>query len=176
IRDREDHAAWETYDAIYRPMLVRFAVAQGLGGADVDDVVQHCMRAIAEHVGAFEYDPERGRFKAWLKTVAANHARNLRRRRTEVAIGDDMLREMPDLDETFDRLWDQEHLWNCLRRLAAEVEPRTFEAFRMHVIEDRPVEAVAAELGLDRNNLYTIKWRLTSRLGDLMREVLGDAG
>ena len=171
IRNRGDHAAWETFDGIYRPMLLRFAMAQGLAGNDAEDVAQHCMKAIAEHIGTFEYDPNRGRFKSWLRTVAANYVRNQWRRKAERGL--DAVEESRD-PEAFDRIWDQEHLWHCLRRLAAEVEQQTFDAFRMYVVEDRPVDAVASELGLTRENLYTIKWRLTGRLSAMMTELLGD--
>ncbi len=56
IKDLKDADAWAEFDAIYRPILSRFAAARGLQEADVDDVVQHCMTAIHAHIKAFEYD------------------------------------------------------------------------------------------------------------------------
>ena len=37
IRDPKDNAAWKEFDAIYRPMLQRFARTMGLGAADAED-------------------------------------------------------------------------------------------------------------------------------------------
>ena len=74
IRNREDQAAWVTFDHIYRPMLYRFAQSRRLGHEDAEDVVQHCMSAIQEHIGRFDYDPDRGRFKAWLRTMVDNRS------------------------------------------------------------------------------------------------------
>jgi DNA-directed RNA polymerase specialized sigma24 family protein len=82
-------------------------------------------------------------------------------------------REAPP-DDLFERIWDQEHLWHCLRRLRSEVEEQTFEAFRMYVIEDQPAEHVSEVLGISTGALYTIKWRLTERLAAHMRTLLGE--
>lgn len=179
IRDRQDEAAWRTFDGIYRPMLLRFALARGLSEADAEDVVQHCLAAIQEKIGAFDYDPEKGRFKAWLRTIVQNRVRNLLRDR----------REFPDVtgqfgmlesaeqtpEEVFDRLWMQEHLWHCLELVRRDVEEQTFRAFQLYVLEQKPIEEVCGELGVRPNLVYTIKWRLTEKVAERMRELLGDA-
>ncbi|MEO1129105.1 MAG: sigma-70 family RNA polymerase sigma factor [Planctomycetota bacterium] len=178
IRNRSDAAAWETFDAIYRPMLHRFALSCGLRIEDADDVVQHCMRAVAEHIDRFEYDPSRGRFKSWLRTLVNNRVRSLATRRREARVDSAVMataegREVSP-DDRFERIWDQEHLWHCLRQLRSEVEEKTFEAFRMYVIEDQPAEHVSTALGISTGALYTIKWRLTERLATHMRTLLGE--
>ena len=50
IRNRGDIDAWSQFDAIYRPMLRRFARSAGLDAAACDDVVQECMVAIHRHI------------------------------------------------------------------------------------------------------------------------------
>lgn len=179
IRDRQDAAAWRTFDGIYRPMLHRYALACGLKDADAEDVVQHCMTAIQEKIGGFDYDPEKGRFKAWLRTIVQNRVRNLARDRHDVLDGDGQLARLESRDESpedvFERLWMQEHLWHCLELVRQEVEQPTFRAFEMYVIEQRPIEEICRELGVRPNLVYTIKWRLTEKVAERMRELLGDA-
>lgn len=87
LRDEGDERAWVEFDAIYRPMLERFAAARGLRGPDVDDVVQHSMAAVHRRIRGFEYDPDRGRFKSWLRTLVNNHVRNRLRDRRERRAG-----------------------------------------------------------------------------------------
>lgn len=175
IRDRGDAEAWETFDRIYRPMLGRFARGRGLSEADADDVVQHCMSAIAEHIGSFAYDPSRGRFKAWLRTLVNNRIRSLHRARRPAQAGTDELARRPDRegspDAEFDRIWAEEHLWHCMRELEETVDRTTFLAFRLYAIEGQPIETVVARTGLTRQNLYTIKWRLTERIAGRMAEL-----
>ncbi len=176
IRDRGDAAAWGLFDALYRPMLERFARGRGLSATDAEDVAQHCLTQIADHIGEFTYDPERGRFKGWLRTLVNNRIRNLARDRHEQQ-GDSrdfqaaQTREATPETE-FERIWMEEHLWLCLRELRAEVEQRTYRAFVAYVIEQRPLEEVCAEVGLTPQNVYTIKWRLTERVAARMRELV----
>lgn len=178
LKDPRDAAAWEVFDQIYRPLLLRYAKTCGATNNDAEDIVQQCMSAISSHISEFEYDPGRGRFKGWLRTIVNNKVRNLHRdRRTRGAQSDGLddleSKEQPP-DEEFDRLWRQEHLWHCLRHLSGEVEETTYRAFEAYVIEERPVDEICAELNIKPNLLYTIKWRMTERIADKMRELLGD--
>ncbi|HKQ48931.1 MAG TPA: sigma-70 family RNA polymerase sigma factor [Phycisphaerae bacterium] len=180
LKDHRDAAAWQVFDDIYRPMMERFALVRGLAPADAEDVVQQCMAALADHIRSFEYDPAKGRFKSWLRTMVNNKVRNFVRDRREVA-GDsgpfrDLASPEASAEEVFEKLWKQEHLWHCLRRIEAQVDATTFTAFRLFVLEQRPVEEVSAASGLSANNVYTIKWRLTQKVAEMMAELVGDDG
>jgi RNA polymerase sigma factor (sigma-70 family) len=179
IRDRGDAAAWREFDALYRPLLERFARARGLSPENAEEVAQHCLTQLCDRIAEFTYDPTKGRFKSWLRTLVNNRVRNLLRggREQPLATGElEMPKERePAPEEVFDRIWLQEHLWHCLRRLRDEVEPVTYRAFLAYVIEQRPVEQVCAELGLTPQNIYTIKWRLTERVAAKMRELVDAA-
>jgi RNA polymerase sigma-70 factor (ECF subfamily) len=178
IKDLNDSDAWAEFDAIYRPILRRYALARGLQAADVDDVIQHCMTAVHAHIPTFQYDKSRGRFKAWLRTIVNNRVKNLLRDRRE-RIGDSgdfrqMESREPPVEDAFESLWMEEHLRHALRLLRAEVDAISFTAFEEYAVRERPVEDVCAELGLTPNALYKIKWRLTRRLGETMRDLQGD--
>lgn len=179
IRDREDSAAWEAFDAIYRPMLCRFARSRGLGEADTEDVVQQCMASIQAHIEGFDYDPDKGRFKSWLRTMVNNRIRNLLRDRREKQADtrefENVLDPTDTPEEAFERLWMQQHLWHCLRQIQAEVEQTTFKAYQYYVIEQRPIGEVCGELNLTTNQVYTIKWRLTEKVSAKMKELLDGA-
>jgi RNA polymerase sigma factor (sigma-70 family) len=179
IRDRADAAAWRTFDAIYRPMLHRFALACGLNEADAEDVVQHCMAAVQEKIGAFDYDPEKGRFKAWLRTLVQNRVRNVIRDRRDRAAPEGAIDGLesrdPSPEAVFDRLWMQEHLWHCLELVRQEVEEPTYLAFKRYVLDQHPIEEVCKELNMRANLVYTIKWRLTEKVAERMHELLGEA-
>lgn len=179
IRDRNDSAAWVVFDGIYRPMLHRYALACGLTDCDAEDVVQHCLAAIQEKIEAFDYDPEKGRFKAWLRRIVQNRVRNLVRDRRDVPDGDGRLSNLQSRDESpedvFDRLWMQEHLWHCLDLVRQDVEESTYRAFQLYVLEQKPIDEVCRTLNMRANLVYTIKWRLTEKVAERMRELLGDA-
>jgi RNA polymerase sigma factor (sigma-70 family) len=172
IKDGRDAAAWGEFDAIYRPMLYRFALAYGAGQAEAEDVVQHCMTAIHEHISGFEYDPKKGRFKGWLRTLVNNRIRNLLRgRRDRIAESGEFAalaaRDAPP-EDIFEKVWMDEHLKHSLIQVKQEVEEKTFKAFQYYVIEERSVEDICSELDMTPNQVHKCKYRLTKKLSDKM--------
>jgi RNA polymerase sigma-70 factor (ECF subfamily) len=178
IKEPRNLAAWEEFDALYRPLLYRFAQLRGLGHADAEDIVQHCMGRVHEHIRTFEYDARKGRFKSWLRTMVNNRWRNMIRDRHEQLAQSQDFRQAQQREETpeetFDRVWAQEHLKAAMRWLRHEVDGKTFQAFQRYVIEDQPVKEVCDTLDLSANQLYKIKWRLTQQLRDKMADLEGE--
>lgn len=180
IKNREDGVAWREFDAIYRPMMRRFALTYGADATEAEDVVQHCMTAIHQHIDRFEYDPSKGRFKGWLKTLVNNRIRNLIRKRKErgarsgefaaVPAGDDH-----DPEAIFEKIWMDEHLKHALKLVRKEVEEKTFNAFVDYVIHERPVEDICADHGLNPNQVHKSKYRLTRKLAEKMAILTGEA-
>jgi len=173
IREPRNAEAWREFDGIYRPMLYRFARARGLGDADAEDIVQYCMAAIQKYIGGFEYDPSKGRFKGWLRTMVNNRVRMLLRKRgADLAESKDFKRPQQreqSPEETFDELWLQEHLKHALEQLRGEVAESSFRAFNLYVFEEQPVEQVCEELNMSTDQVYAIKYRLTKKLSDKMK-------
>jgi RNA polymerase sigma-70 factor (ECF subfamily) len=176
VRDADNAEAWRDFDAIYRPMLVRFARSRGLGEAEADDVVQHCFTSIQQHIRSFDYDPRKGRFKGWLRTLVNNRVRStLRKRRDEQAQThhfNQVEGREDDPEVAFERIWMDAHLKYALRQVQSEVNAETFAAFVKYVVEEQTVEEVCDEFSLTPNNLYKIKWRLTSKLNEKMNMLL----
>ena len=177
IRDPANRSAWQEFDDIYRPMLKRLALARGLDAADADDITQQCMAGVHDHINSFQYDPAKGRFKSWIRTLANNRIRNLRRGRRPSQPGDDGFdrtegrEEAPD--EVFDRIWMETHLQFCFRKIESELGQADFLAFKRYVIDEQPVAEVCRESGLTPGRLYKIKWRVTRRMREIMKEHLG---
>lgn len=177
LRDRSDSQSWREFDAIYRPMLYRFARASGLDAVEAEEIAQQCMAAIAEHIDDFDYDPDKGQFKAWLRTVANNNIRKLRRGPRPEQAGtrdfDGLPGREPSPEEHFEQLWLDEHLRHCLQQIRNEVNPSTYRAFELYVLDSRPVEQVCRALNMTAGQVYKIKWRLTQKLDEKMNALLG---
>jgi RNA polymerase sigma-70 factor (ECF subfamily) len=176
IKDRRNDRAWADFDAIYRPMLLRFATSRGLDEGDAEDVVQHCMAAVHKHIEQFDYDPDKGRFRGWLRTVVNNHVRSLLKKRHDPIADSQELEQLQDREPlpevVFDRMWMEEHLKHCLRRIRAEVDEETFTAFQHYVIDEWNADRVCETLNISRNKLYKIKWRVTERLREKMQRLI----
>jgi RNA polymerase sigma-70 factor (ECF subfamily) len=178
IKNRGNDRAWSEFDALYRPMLRRFAQARGLSPEDAEDVVQFCMASICTHIEQFTYDPARGRFKSWLRTMVNNRCRDLLRARRPPAVDLGAAGEIPAVEtppeDAFHKIWIDEHINHALRMIRSEVDETTFNAFQAYVLDGRPVEQVCREHTVSPDHLYKVKWRLTRRLRQVMRDLTGD--
>ena len=139
---------------------------------------QECITAISHYIKSFEYDPNKGKFKAWLRTMVNNRIKNLHRGRREIQAGTQDFRDLQHNDdapdELFEKLWRQEHLKHCLRLIKSEVEKSTFEAFVAYVLEEKPIEEVCKEHGMTSNQVHAIKSRMIKRLSLRMAELSGE--
>jgi RNA polymerase sigma-70 factor (ECF subfamily) len=174
LRQHGDEASWKRLVALYTPLLQGWFRRELVPPADVDDLVQEVLAVLVRELPTFEYDPNRGSFRGWLRTVAVNRLRVFwrSRRARPLATGDsDLARRLEELEDphsALSRLWDREHDRHVARRLLelieGEFEPTTWQAFRRLALDGAPATAVAAELDLSLNAVYLAKYRVLKRL------------
>jgi RNA polymerase sigma-70 factor (ECF subfamily) len=174
LHDQSDAEAWRRMVAIYTPLIQGWLRRYNLSEADAEDVTQDVLGVVVRELPSFRHNQRRGAFRTWLKTITVNRLRQLwrtKRSRPEAAGGSAfaaMLDELADPTSGLSRLWDREHDRHVARRLLAGVElefqPSTWRAFRMTVLEGRPTDQVAAELGLTANAVLIAKSRVLKRL------------
>ena len=70
IRNPEDSDSWTQFGEVYAPVVFRFLTRRGLQEADAGDVTQNVLLEVAKSIQKFEYEPERGKFRNWLATIA----------------------------------------------------------------------------------------------------------
>ncbi len=178
VRDPRDEEGWRTFYDIYSPLILRYAQARGLRPADAEEILQECMTALARSMRTFEYSPDKGRFKGWLRSMVNHQVVSLFRRRRDRNAGEDQLSILPDTDPSVSAVWDKswrvQRLTYCLEQVRSEVAPKTYDAFCRYVLDEWPVTRVAEELGVTANDVYLAKSRITKRLKEKMLELLGD--
>ena len=179
IRDHADADAWARFVDIYGPLIYGFVRKRGLQDADAVDLVQEVLRSVAGAISQLEYDPRRGAFRGWLFTLVNNRLRNdlKARQRREAGSGDtsvaQQLAEEPAPDD-WEAQWEAEHQQRLLtwasEKVQSEVEPRTWQAFRLTAVEGRSGKEVAQELKTTVAAVYLAKSRVMARLKELVRE------
>src|SRR5262249_383492 len=109
----------------------------------------------------------------WLRAILVNQVGSFlrTRRHRQARVSDSLPGELEQLEDptsTASRQWDLEHDQQLVRRLLASVQPefppRTWEVFRLLVLEDLPAAEVARRLGIQRNAVYVAKARVLARL------------
>ena len=172
---------WERLQGIYLPLVQRWLRrVPGLGN-EADDLAQEVFVVVVRQLPQFERRQE-GSFRAWLRTITANKARNhCKQRDRRPTIGMDQaegfLEQMADPESDLAREWDREHDEHVVQKLLAAVKgdfsPTTWEAFRRLALDGLPAARVAEELGMPENAVLLAKSRVIRRLrqeaGDLLR-------
>ncbi len=177
-----DPSAWEDFHDRYADLIRRFAVRRGLQAADCDDIVQDTLMALSKAMPQFRYEPGRGSFRSYLKTVVL-HAifRRLRQKR-----GERLLEEVEavapgvevdgEADGHWEAEWRQYHLRLAMRRIEAEFNEKDRAAFDAYAVGGRPVGETAEELGLSTDQVYQAKSRILKRLCQLVEEQVAEEG
>lgn len=176
LGDASDSVAWEEFFHLYGPAIHAYAVYAGSSDQTAQEVVQEVLLSVFQRRDTFCYDPARGRFRDWLRTVVRNKVAELRRRpaqriRGQGGGGPSRLEEPHDSQAPPDRIWEEmfEHalLAGLLDVLRHEMNPRSYQAFELLVLDELPGDQVARLTGLTRNAVYLAKRRAIERLKEL---------
>ena len=173
--------AWEQFAAIYRPVIYRLARRRGMQDADAQDLAQQVLASVAAAIGRFEKSEENSRLRHWLRRIARNAIINAlsRRPRDRGAGGtsvQELLAEQPEEDDDASAArieveYRRELYLQAARIVRRDVEPETWRAFELTVIENRPIDAVALELDKPVGVIYAARSRIMRRLRDSVREL-----
>ena len=180
VRNTSDREAWDQFARLYGPLIHRFGCRNGLQDADAADLTQDVLLSAALALVHFEYDPQRGRFRSWLFTVARNCLnRMLRRRirRVTAAGGSGFQRTLAGLRDDYDhpeQQWDRDYRqrlfeW-ALEQVRLHFQVPTWQAFSRTAIDNIDPAVVAAELGMSVGAVYVARSRVTGRLRNLIRQ------
>jgi RNA polymerase sigma-70 factor (ECF subfamily) len=168
LRVAPDETAWRQFVHLYTPLLFYWARRSGETDHDAADLVQDVFVALMQTLPTFQYDRDGGKFRSWLRTLTINKLRD--RKRRDVRLGKALASlpvesELPDIAETF---WQAEYQQELTRRalqlMQAEFTPTTWKACWETVVEGRPADEVARELGVSENAVYIAKCRVLRRL------------
>ncbi len=177
LRQPGDSAAWERLVRLYTPLLYYWVRRTGLQEADAADVVQEVFVVLAQKLPELAYDPAKGGFRAWLRTITLNKVRDRAKRRQVELPGDDRALEeaRPGPDDAA-LFAEEEHrrylLARALELMKAELAPTTWKAVWEHAFVGRPAPEVAAELGLTPGAVYAARFRVVGRLREELAGLL----
>lgn len=182
LRDGEDSLAWSEFGDRYRELIFHYARRRGLQPADAEDATQDVLAAVLKSIAGFEYDPGRGRFRGWLKTIAGR-AVTRKRRNTADALGhafqsDGTLdaAEASGDDDPWEIEWRRYHARLATRKARFEFSSRDFEAFEAVTVEARAPADVARTFGMTTAALYQIKSRILRRIREHVAAQVAEEG
>jgi RNA polymerase sigma-70 factor (ECF subfamily) len=174
LRDGADPRDWQRFVHLYTPLLFRWARRAGAQDADAADLVQEVLTLLFHKLPTFDYNRTES-FRAWLRTVLLNKWRDLCRHRAACpARADDRTLAMtPARDEDWPEREDRQMLVaRALELIRGDFQPHTWQAFWEFFTSGRDAAAVAADLGVRVEVVYSAKCRVLKRLREELEGLL----
>lgn len=179
LRAGDDHEAWCEFAEIYRPVILRLALAKGLQPADAEDLSQDVLLRVSAAMEKWEPDGT-AKFRTWLHTVTRNAALNaITRAKPDRARGGDsnvdLLAQQPGAvagqaagdsceQDVFSIETRREIFQWAARRVRGEFSEPTWLAFWSTAVESVSIEDAAQKLGRTRGAVYAARSRVMRRL------------
>lgn len=173
-----DADAWTEFHDRYGQLIRNMARRKGLQDADCDEVVQEVLTALTRSMPGFEYDPARGKFRGYLKTVTLRKIFS-RAASKEVNIPVQQLQQV-ETDPAFESVWESEwrqyHLRQAMRVVAAEFNATDLAAFESYVIHGDSTAETARKVGISTDQIYQAKSRILRKLQQIIERQIDDEG
>ena len=166
----EDEANWARFADLYVPAIREFARRRG-DGCDVDDVVQEVLVGLVRVLreGRFAVREGKGNFRAYLAKMIRSQLYMAYRREKARGLGlnvplEDAEPSVPaeSVTAAIDAEWAAarhraavEHV--LTRTLVSDINKRLYRAY---VLDERPIDEVAHEFGVTRNQVSQAKMRI----------------
>ena len=184
LRDNYDQDSWSDFVDVYGPLVHQYLRHCGLQQADALDLTQDVMVTVAAKIKSFQYNPQRGHFRAWLFSVVQNRLRDFWRKRKHQERGEgdtkasDLLAQCPDRDNGDADQWNRHYEQQLFRAAAKQVrddfQESTWQAFWETAVEGTPAADVAERLRMTRAAVYLAKGRVIARIKEQVRLLQGD--
>jgi RNA polymerase sigma-70 factor (ECF subfamily) len=178
LGDTADAPAWGQFVDLYAPPVYACARRHGLQDADAADVTQDVLRAVHGAFRRGDFDPNRGRFRAWLITIVRNKLRDFvsarGRRRCDPAGLENVIAPTGDPAAAFEMECERRLFAWAAEQVRGRFQPATWQAFWRSAVDGASGKAVAAELGLSVAAVYLAKGRVMAALREQVKQVDGE--
>ena len=174
-----DAEAWQEFHDRYGLLIRGMARRQGLQEADCDEVVQDVLTALTQSMPEFTYDPAKGMFRAYLKTITLRKVFAQQRKRAEFHVPEDELHAVskdPSIEAMWEAEWRQYHLRQALRTVEPEFNAVDRAAFQAYAVGGQSASAVAEQLGVSLDQVYQAKSRMLRRLEHVIARQVVEEG
>jgi RNA polymerase sigma factor (sigma-70 family) len=172
--DWDDQKRWQEFFDTYWKLIYSTARKAGLTDAEAQEVVQETVITVAKKIDKLKYDPAIGSFKGWLLQITrwrivdqfrkrepgeAKRARDIDDRLTATIerIPDSRI---ADLDEVWEKDWQENLFEAAIARAKKKVDPKQFQIFDCYVRKEWPAQKVADLLRVSVGQVYLARHRV----------------
>jgi RNA polymerase sigma-70 factor, ECF subfamily len=172
--------AWAEFQDRYAPVIAGFGRKMGCKAGDIDELVQRVVVGFFEAQPRFVYDPAKGRFRGYLKTVTWRTYQRLHGTGPKTShaepFDDHQLHDPATSDAAVDEAWEQQWREQLLRRGIQQVRDQyqnnaTFRAFELFTLLGKSVDETSQSTGLSVDGVYKAKQRITAAVKSAVDEL-----
>lgn len=177
----DDGDAWRRFVERYGPMLKEWCTRRGMQSNDAEEVTQEVLYRLIRAIAS--YDRSRGRFRPWLRGVAAKVWYDIRKKQAKAGYttgtgeSEPLVEHQREAEEEFQRLvnriLDIELFERASEIVQLRVEPRTWKMFHAVVLEEVAVKTVAQQYGLTGSGVYRAVYRVKAVFEEVIRGLEG---
>lgn len=173
-----DPDAWKEFVEMYSPMVMAWCREMGLAESDASDALQEVLIKLLKVMQNFRYDPSRGNFRSWLKTVTSNLVRDLKRAEKpgDYGSGDSRIQQylaqikdsaaFNNLSRLLELQYQEELLELASKRIQQRVDPKNWQAYCLYAVDQKKAVDVAQQLEIPVAEVYVAKSRITRMIRD----------
>ena len=174
-----DEASWELFYAHYSRLVYAIGERSALSADDCEDLVQDVMQTIFNNRERFGYHSATGKFRTYLTGIVKHKVCDFYRKRDNrfIEMDEEVVLNAVEPSNRFEDICAEEwknHLLNlALMDLREKVDPGTFDAFQMYVLQERKPKEVAEALAISESAVYVYKNRCIKHLRAFLERCRG---
>lgn len=179
LRDRYDEASWVEFQETYGPYIMRILRALHMNSHDRDDLHQNIMLIAWKSLPKFNYQPEKGSFRAWISTVTRRECGHFikKRQKTFISVNEEESQRLkealdslasPEIETNINLEWEKfisEKAWENIKPRFSE---KVLDVFQ-RLSSGQDTTTVASETDISESSVYVYKKRV---LNTLQKEIL----
>lgn len=171
---------WRRFVLVYSPLFRYWIKRKTVQDGHVEDILQESFVSVKQGITDFERGKKHGTFRGWLKTIVVRRVADHHRQTTlEKNYDNHILDSKPSEEQLLELTSEQEELPSLIDLearafvlLQGSVSEKTWQIFRMSVIEKVPTAEIAQKLGISNAGVRVAKGRVLKKLRDLLLDQL----
>lgn len=168
-----DEKSWEQFQEFYRPLIRICGHDYKLTDEEIKDLQQEVLIEVFKADVVGKYDPNRGRFRDYLRTIIHRKAFKILNNRLP-----DSSQDALEIEISMEKFWDEE--WHAfimeiaMDELKEEVSETSFLAYDLYVTQGLPPDQVAKMLSITVNQVYIARTRCVQQLKEIVEKLKSD--
>ena len=177
---RGDEISWSEFYDRYRGIIRAVGALYHFSEEEQDDLLQRVMVKFFGNAATFVYREGQVKFRTYFARIIRSEAvdfirSNAARRRAEKRSVDDSV-EVDSFEREFMTEWRKTVLAEALEELRSRVKFKTYQAFQLYGLQNRPAKEAAALLEISEHQVHLAKSRCAAMLAGIVARYNAEDG